>query len=152
MASHYGTRRPRGLSRVPALERRANARRDAGNLRHNNCQTDCLNCQPGNASTPTEPTGRCLLTSDCRSETGNYKGRSPNCQAPVRQGIPSLITGSVRGVEIGFVFDRGYVTDIIKCQTPHAIPPSNKSKNTAAPKTINLNFLYRLLSGGARDP
>jgi len=111
-----------------------------------------LNCQPGNASTPTEPTGRCLLTSDCRSETGNYKGRSPNCQAPVRQGIPSLITGSVRGVEIGFVFDRGYVTDIIKCQTPHAIPPSNKSKNTAAPKTINLNFLYRLLSGGARDP
>jgi len=34
-----------------------------------------------NASTPTEPTERCLSTSDCRSETGDIKGRAMNCQA-----------------------------------------------------------------------
>ncbi len=37
------------------------ASRDACNLRHNTCQSTVSSNQSGNASTPTEPTGRCTL-------------------------------------------------------------------------------------------
>jgi hypothetical protein len=37
-------------------------RRDADDLRHNICQTDRINTSRGNASTPTEPTERCIVT------------------------------------------------------------------------------------------
>jgi hypothetical protein len=38
-----------------------------------------------------------------------------------------------------------------KCQTPQAIPPSNKTRKTPRAKTTNLNFRYRFLSGGASE-
>ena len=56
------------------------ANRDACDLRHNNCQPTDTDYQPGNASTPTEPTGRCTLHFRLESETRNYKGQGPNCQ------------------------------------------------------------------------
>ena len=61
----------RHFERVSALEQKGICPRDADDLRHNNCQTGCTIAQPGNASTPTEPTGRCIV--DFRLSVRNEK-------------------------------------------------------------------------------
>ena len=56
---------------------------DACNLRHNICQTTVL--KPVGQRLHTDRTNQTLhFTSDCESETGNYKGQGFNCQARTR--------------------------------------------------------------------
>jgi hypothetical protein len=94
--------RTRAVSRAQALERilcqpylgQQRARRE--HLRHNNCQAAApvLRAQPGNASTPTEPTQALHLgDSDSQSETGNYRDQNVICQAPEGP----LLTGTKSG-------------------------------------------------------
>jgi len=63
----------------------------ACHLRHNNCQTTSDTSRSSNASTPTEPTGRCFcLLPDLRPETGDYTGERAQCQAAIHTGFTGL--------------------------------------------------------------
>ena len=73
-------------SREQARGRSTEVDRNACNLRHNNCQRP-LTHWPSNASTPTEPTGRCLFIQTPVSETADYKGAQRLCQARTRDRV-----------------------------------------------------------------
>ena len=90
----------------------------------------------GNASTPTEPTKRCIVTFRLSVRNGKYKGQRLNCQAQAPQSggdgsesrdITCLLTGIQNAA-------------LSKCQTPHPIPANANRSRISAANTISLNF------------
>src|SRR6185436_19652674 len=83
------TRRPRGLSRVPArgcwLLTGVKCQRDSTTYATIFVKPAALIASRGNASTPTEPTKRCIVTFRLSVRNGKYKGQRLNCQAQAPQ-------------------------------------------------------------------
>src|SRR6185436_9478904 len=121
------TRRPRGLSRVPArgcwLLTGVKCQRDSTTYATIFVKPAALIASRGNASTPTEPTERCIVTFRLSVRNGKYKGQRLNCQAQApqsagggseRRDIPSPGLAGIQNAAFS------------KCQTPHPIPASAK--------------------------
>jgi hypothetical protein len=83
----YRDEKTESLSRVSRVgaQNKNNATRD--NLRHNNCQTTALIASRATPPHRQNQPDVALLTSDCKSETGNYNGQGWNCQAQAREGV-----------------------------------------------------------------
>jgi len=80
---------PSSRARVGATDPEAGY--DACNLRHNTCQTTA---QKISRATPPHRQNQpdvALFTSDCESETGNYKDQVPNCQARTARARESVL-------------------------------------------------------------
>ena len=91
-------------------------------------------CWPSNASTPTEPTGRCF----CVLQT----------ESPKRETIRTHACCVKRASGVICVQN----TDLIKYQTPIPAPARNKTNKNANNAITSLNLRYLFLLGGASEP
>jgi hypothetical protein len=62
-----------------------------------------------------------------------------------------LVINTIHLVNPGNLINPVYISLLIKYHTPYPTPATTPTSSTATAIITNLNFLYRLLSGGAND-
>jgi hypothetical protein len=112
-----------------------------------------MNLWSGNASTPTEPTGRCFV---CFRHFGPKRETIKMSALGVKR-TTGVFTQRRKGGSNGsgaplrLARNNFYKTHLIKYHTPNPTAPITPRITSASNVINNLNFRYRFLSGGASE-